>query len=74
MKKITVNKLQSGVSKIIREVEAGEVYEVDRYSKKVAYLIPVDKFDDLLTGASCRKCVEDLRAIKRKITHTDLTH
>ncbi|OGD65521.1 hypothetical protein A2215_02605 [Candidatus Berkelbacteria bacterium RIFOXYA2_FULL_43_10] len=69
MEKITVNKLQSGVSKIIREVETGEVYEVNRYSKKVAYLIPADKFDDLLTGASCKKCVEELRDIKRKITH-----
>jgi len=63
MKNINVNELQNQISKIMREVEAGEVYQVSRYSKPVAYLLPKEEFKSAVSGSGCKKCVEDLRKI-----------
>lgn len=67
MKKITINKLQNEISSVARDVEDGAVFEVMRYSKPVAYLIPVKKFERLIAGEDCKKCVGELRQlVKRK--------
>jgi len=68
MKNITTNKLQSDLSKVIKEVEDGEVYEVSRYSKPVAYLISKDEFENMVEGKGCKKCMEDLRKIAKKLS------
>ncbi|MEI8143130.1 MAG: type II toxin-antitoxin system prevent-host-death family antitoxin [Candidatus Berkelbacteria bacterium] len=68
MKQITVNKLQSEISKVIREVEAGEVYEINRYSDSVAFLISKEKFAELSGGDGCKACMKDLRKIAKKLT------
>jgi len=65
MKKITVNELQRKLSKIAKEVEKGEIYEVNRYSKPVAYLVPTEKFMDVVSGESCKACMEDVREIAK---------
>lgn len=67
MKSITTNKLQSDLSKVIKEVEDGEIYQVSRYSKPVALIISQEKFDELSERANCKKCVEDLRKIANKV-------
>lgn len=67
MKNVTTNKLQNELSKIIREVEAGEVYQVARYSKPVAYLISKEKYEELVSGDSCKACMKDLRKIANNI-------
>lgn len=67
MKNINVNELQNQISKIMREVESGEVYEVSRYSKPVAYLVPKDEFENTISGVKCQKCLEDLRKIAKEI-------
>ena len=67
MKSITINKLQTEISRVMREVEAGEVYEVMRYSKPLAYLVPKQSFDSLKSGENCKACVEDLRKISKQI-------
>lgn len=67
MKNISTNKLQTDLSKIIKEVESGEVYQVARYSKPVAYLIGKDEFEKLIDGQDCKKCVSDLRKIASNI-------
>lgn len=67
MKSITVNKLQTDISKVLREVEAGEAYEVMRYSKPLAYLVSKESFDRLKSGENCKACVEDLRKITKKL-------
>ncbi|OQB06229.1 MAG: hypothetical protein BWY19_00384 [bacterium ADurb.Bin212] len=67
MKRITTNKLQNELSKVIRETEEGEVYEVMRYSTPVAYLVPKDCYDKLVSGENCKKCVEDLRKITKRL-------
>jgi prevent-host-death family protein len=63
MKQITTNELQDQLSKIIKEVETGEVYQVSRYSKAVAYLVSKEDFEKLAQGSDCKKCVQDLRKI-----------
>ncbi len=67
MKKITTNELQNHLSKIIKEVEAGEIYEVNRYSKSVAYLVSKEEFENLISGSGCKACLQDLRKIAKKI-------
>jgi prevent-host-death family protein len=68
MKQITTNELQGQLSKIIREVESGEVYEVKRYSNSVAYLVSKKEFEKLVTGTGCKECMQDLRKIAKKLT------
>jgi prevent-host-death family protein len=67
MKNISTNKLQNDLSKIIKEVEKDEVYQVSRYSKPVAYLISKNQFEELVAGSDCKKCVADLRKIANKV-------
>lgn len=67
MKNINLNKLQSKISKVIKEVESGESFEVIRYSKTVAYLISQKEYERLKSGEDCKKCVTELRQlVKRK--------
>jgi len=67
MKNISTNKLQNELSKVIKEVESGEVYQVARYSEPVAYLVGKDCYEELIAGQNCKKCVSDLRKIADKI-------
>ena len=67
MKNISTNKLQNELSKVIREVEDGEVYQVARYSAPVAYLVGKDEFEKLVAGQDCKKCVSDLRKLADNI-------
>jgi len=67
MKEITTNQLQGQLSKIIRDVEAGEVYKINRYSKSVAYLVSKKEFEKLITGTECKSCMQDLRKIASKL-------
>ena len=67
MKQITTNKLQNDLSKVIKEVETGEVYEVSRYSKAVAYLVSKEEFEKLASGNECKECMRDLRKIAGKL-------
>lgn len=67
MKNISTNELQNQLSKVIKEVESGEVYQVARYSKPVAYLISKEEFERLIGGQDCKKCVSDLRKIAKNI-------
>lgn len=67
MKQITTNELQDKLSKVIKEVEAGEVYEINRYSKAKAYLVSKKEFHKLISGSECKACMEDLRKIAKKI-------
>lgn len=67
MKNINVNELQNKISKVMREVESGEVYQVSRYSKPVAYLLPKKDFESAVSGSGCKSCIEDLRKLTKKI-------
>lgn len=67
MKEITTNKLQNDLSKVIREVENGEVFQITRYSKSVAYLVSKEEFEKLVAGTECKACMKDLRKIADKL-------
>ena len=67
MKNINVNELQNQISKIMREIEGGEVYQVSRYSKPVAYLVPQGEYEAVVSGSGCKTCMQDLRKIAKKI-------
>ena len=67
MKEITTNKLQSELSKVIKEVENGQVYEIKRYSKPVAFLISKGQYETILSRCDCKECLRDLRKIAKKI-------
>jgi len=60
-KTINVNELQSNISKVLREVEKGEIFEVMRYSDPIAVVL---SYADYLTlRGECKKCVQDLRKL-----------
>lgn len=67
MKNITTNDLQKRISQVIKEVEGGEVYQVQRYSKGVAFLVSKEQFNELIHGSNCKACMEDLRKIAKKV-------
>jgi prevent-host-death family protein len=67
METININQLQDRASKIIRQIEKGDVVEVVRYSKPVAYLIGRDDYLRLVEQTQCKKCVEDLREIAKNV-------
>ena len=66
MKSINVNKLQAQISKVIKDVESGSTYEVMRYSRPVAYLVSKEEYE-ACKNHDCKKCIEDLRKLSRKI-------
>lgn len=67
MKTITTNKLQSELSSVIKDVQSGEVYQVNRYSETAAYLISAEKYESLVGKTECKACINDLRKIANKI-------
>lgn len=60
-KNINVYKLQANISKILKETEKGEVYEVMRYSKPIAVLVSYKNY--LKLKGECKHCIEDLRKL-----------
>lgn len=67
MKNINVNELQNKISQVMREVEAGKVYQVSRYSKPVAYLVPQGEYEETISGEGCKACMQDLRKLAQGI-------
>lgn len=60
-KTINVHQLQAEISKILKDAEAGESFEVLRYSKPVAFLLSWKDYQKLISGVECRQCVTELR-------------
>lgn len=66
METININELQAQISKVIRNVEAGETYEVMRYSRPVAVIVP--KRDHKKEKTGCDLCHEKLDIILKKLS------
>jgi prevent-host-death family protein len=62
-KNINVNELQAQISKVIKDVQDGDVYEVMRYSEPVAVVLAYS--DYLKLRGECKRCVQDLRKLVR---------
>ncbi len=60
-KTINVNELQSGISKVLKDVQDGDVFEVMRYSEPFAVVLSYDNY--LMLKGECRKCVQELREV-----------
>lgn len=52
---------------MIKDVEGGEEYEVNRYSEPVAFLISKERYEKLAGSGGCKTCIGDLREIAKKI-------
>lgn len=61
MKSININELQSKISRIMKDVEKGEVYEVMRYSRPVAVIFPKNQYKE--NSKKCEECIADFRRI-----------
>jgi prevent-host-death family protein len=59
MRNVNVHELQTNVSHIIRDVEAGNVYQVMRYSQPAAVIISYEEYEGLL--GNCRECIKEIR-------------
>ena len=71
MKTININELQAQISRVIRNVEAGETYEVMRYSRPVAVIVP--KKEHKTGKTSCDICQDKLDTILGKLEKTNGT-
>lgn len=63
-KTINVNELQAQISKVLKDVQDGETYEVMRYSEPFAVVLSYE--DYLKLRGECKRCIEDLRKIAKK--------
>lgn len=64
MKTININQLQSQISRVMKDVEGGESYEVMRYSRPIAIIRPKkeEKF-----GTDCEQCLKKISELSEKI-------
>jgi len=60
-KTINVNELQANISKVLRQVEKGEAFEVMRYSDPIAVVLSYE--DYLKLKGECKRCIQDLRRL-----------
>jgi antitoxin (DNA-binding transcriptional repressor) of toxin-antitoxin stability system len=62
MKTININQLQAQISRVMKDVEGGEVYEVMRYSRPIAIVGPKNApVPDKKTD--CQMCIEKMDKI-----------
>ena len=71
MKTININELQAQISRVIRNVEKGDSYEVMRYSKPVAVIVPKKEHKDEKTN--CDLSQEKMDIIIDKLGRMDGT-
>jgi len=64
LKIININELQSQASKVIKNVQDGEIYEVMKYSEPAAVVISFEEYEKLKGG--CRHCVEEIKSLIKK--------
>ena len=55
MKTININQLQAQISRVMKDVEGGEVYEVMRYSRPVAVIRA--KSGQATQNEGCKDCI-----------------
>lgn len=60
-KNVNVNELQSKISKVLKDVQDGDVYEVMRYSEPFAVVLSYDQY--LMLKGECKQCIQELRKV-----------
>jgi len=64
MKSININQLQAQISRVMKDVEGGEVYEVMRYSRPVAVIRPKKEEKG---APSCADCIKKITELSDKL-------
>lgn len=64
MKTININQLQSQISRVMKDVEGGEVYEVMRYSRPIAVIRPKKEEK---ANAGCDECIRKITELSEKL-------
>ena len=64
MKTININQLQSQISRVMKDVEGGESYEVMRYSRPIAIIRPKKEEK---ANAGCDECIRKINEISDKL-------
>ncbi len=67
MKTININQLQAQISRVMKDIEGGEIYEVMRYSRPIALIAPKnapvpEKKSD------CDKCIQKMDELLKLVT------
>jgi len=66
MKSININQLQAQISRVMKDIEGGESYEVMRYSRPIAIIRPKRAGED--TGKNrCDECLAKIDEVLKKI-------
>lgn len=68
MKTININQLQSQVSRIMKDVEGGESYEVMRYSRPIAVIRP--KKEEKNSNLGCADCIRKIEELSERLSKT----
>ena len=64
MKTININQLQAQISRVMKDVEGGETYEVMRYSRPIAVVLPKNK---RLTENRCDECIKKMDEVMQAL-------
>jgi len=69
MKTININQLQARISRVMKDVEGGEVYEVMRYSRPVAVIRP--KSGEGAEELGCKECIAKIDEVLSKLQNNN---
>ena len=63
---ININQLQAQISRIMKNVEEGESYEVMRYSRPIAIITPKK---EQIAAPGCEECIRKIDELAEKFNH-----
>ncbi len=66
MKTININQLQAQISRVMKDVEGGEAYEVMRYSRPVAIIRPKKPVEEP-AKVRCDECIAKIDEVIAKL-------
>jgi len=66
MKTININQLQAQISRVMKDVEGGEAYEVMRYSRPVAIIRPKKPVEEP-PKVRCDECIAKIDEVIAKL-------
>lgn len=68
MKTININQLQAQISRVMKDVEGGEAYEVMRYSRPIAIIRPKKPTEEP-AKVRCDECIAKIDEVIETLNH-----
>lgn len=68
MKTININQLQAQISRVMKDVEGGEAYEVMRYSRPVAIIRPKKPAEEP-AKIRCDECIAKIDEVLKNLNN-----